>query len=501
MAVEAELKFRVPARNLTGLLRRRIPGAKLSEKSERDLVSTYFDTAKHKLNQRGVTLRVRQDGKTKVQTIKSANGAQFGRDEWETEIKDSAPDLGKTRGTPVEALATRKLGRKLKPVFETSVHRTVVPLRTRRSEIELAIDRGQIVAGHRSSPIEEIELELKSGRPADLFRIAKALEHKSGAELDLRSKSERGFDLLRDSEHHITSAEPIELNPDLSAGEAFRVIGRAAFRHFSANADPVRNGEPEGIHQMRVGLRRLRAAISLFSKILSGAGMERTKTELKWLTTELAPAREIDVFMTENIEPATHDALLRRGGKAIKQEFSERRDEAFARAARAVNSQRYRTLLIDTLQWIEAKQTTATEDAEMLIDKFADRLLRRRVKKARRDGRHLGDMSSRERHKFRIRIKKIRYAVEFFESLYGRKSKQKLLARMSKHLKKSQDALGSLNDFVAHRDMAIDAALHAPRHNARPRAFASGFVVGREDQMVRPLMKVAARQVRALAAF
>jgi inorganic triphosphatase YgiF len=271
MAIEAELKFRVPARNLRGLVRRRIPGARFGEESQRDLVSTYFDTAKHKLKQHGVTLRVRQDGKTNIQTIKSANGAQFGRDEWETEIKDSVPDLDKTSGTPVEALATKKLRRKLQPMFETSVRRTVVPLRTRRSEIELAIDRGRIVAGHRSSPIEEVELELKSGRSVDLFRVAKALEHKSGAELDLRSKSERGYDLLRDEEHDVTCAEPIKLNPDLTAGEAFRVIARAAFRHFSANADPVRNGEAEGIHQMRVGLRRLRAAISLFSKILSGA--------------------------------------------------------------------------------------------------------------------------------------------------------------------------------------------------------------------------------------
>ncbi|MBR0826061.1 CHAD domain-containing protein [Bradyrhizobium manausense] len=499
MGIEAELKFRIPARNLKAL--RRIPGAKFGPRSETDLVSTYFDTANHKLKRRGLTLRVRQNGKTNIQTIKSANGAQFGRDEWETEIKDSAPDLGKAKGTPVEPLATRKLRRKLKPVFETSVHRTTVPLRTRRSEIELAVDRGRITAGRRSSPIEEVELELKSGRPVDLFRIARALQRKSGAELDLRSKAERGYDLLRNSGHPVTAVEPIELKPGLTPGEVFRLIGRAAFRHFSANVDPVRNGDPEGIHQMRVGLRRLRTAISLFSKVLTGAGMESIKTELKWLTSELAPAREIDVFVTENVEPATHDALLHRGGKAIKKEFSARRKAAFARAAKAVNSQRYRSLLIDTLQWIEAKQTVATGDAGARIDEYADDLLRRRIKKARKDGRHLGEMSIPERHKFRIRIKKVRYAIEFLESLYPGKREQRRLARMSKHLKRIQDALGSLNDFAAHREIAVDAALNESRRNGRVRAFASGIVLGREDQAIKPLMKVATREARGLAAF
>jgi inorganic triphosphatase YgiF len=418
MVVETELKFRVPARNLKAVAKSRIPSGKVGERCESDLVSTYFDTGKHKLERHGLTLRVRQDGAKHIQTVKSANGAQFGRGEWETEISGDAPDLGKADGTPLEPLASKKLRRKLKPVFETSVHRITVPVRTRRSEIELAIDRGRIIAGRRSSPIAELELELKSGRPLDLFRVAKALERKSGAELDLRSKSERGYDLVGGKEHQVVFAGTIELEADMEAGEAFRVIARSTVRHFSGNADAVRNGDPEGIHQMRVGLRRLRAAISLFSKLLSGAGTEELKAQLKWLSGELAPAREIDVFVREDIEPVAHDALLRRGGKAIKQQFEAKRDQAFARASKAVNSERFRLLLIDTLQWIESKQMIATEDAGTPVGKFAADVLHRRIRKACKDGRHLDKMSPQERHKFRIRVKKIRYAADFFESFF-----------------------------------------------------------------------------------
>ncbi|MGV7211917.1 CYTH and CHAD domain-containing protein [Bradyrhizobium sp. UFLA05-112] len=500
MAVETELKFRVPVRHCKALANGRMAGGKIGPRSENDLVSTYFDTRKYKLKRHGLTLRVRDDGDKHIQTVKSANGAQFGRGEWETEIKNGAPNLDKVQGTPLEPFASGKLRRKLKPVFETSVHRITLPLRTRRSEIELAIDRGHIVAAQRSSPVEELELELKSGRLVDLFRVARSIERKSQAELDLRSKSDRGYALARGEEHPVLSAESIALNADLRAGEAFRTIGRATARHFSGNADAVRNGDPEGIHQMRVGLRRLRAAISLFSNILSGTGTNRIKQELKWLTNELAPARELDVFVTENIEPATRDLLLRRGGKAIKKEFRARRERAFARAREAVNAPRYRSLLVDTLQWIEADQTIATKDAKAPIGKFAGNLLHRRIRKLRKQGRHLDEMSARERHKLRIRAKKIRYALEFFESLFQSRRERKQMAGLSRHLKKIQNALGSLNDFVAHRDLAVDAALkaRAPRHEGRARAFASGVVLGREDQAVKPLVKVAEREVRGL---
>jgi len=498
MGVEAELKFRVPARDLKTLANWRMPGGKAGELSERDLVSTYFDTARHKLKRHGLTLRVRQTGDKHIQTIKTASGAPYGRGEWETEIEDSRPDLGKADGTPLERLASKKLRRKLRPVFETSVHRITLPVHTRQSEIELAIDRGRLVAGHRSRLIEELELELKSGRPDDLFRVAKAVERKSAAELYLRGKSERGYDLARGKGDQVAFGEPVELNKDMTVGEAFQTIARSALRHFWGNSDAVRNLDPEGVHQMRVGLRRLRAAISLFSKLLPRARTGQVKAELKWLTNELAPAREIDVFVQERIAPAARDLVPRRGRMAIEKEFAAKRAAAHERAREAVNSERCRALLLDVLQWIEIKHGPSREDASIRIGKCAPELLRRRTKKARKKGRNLERLSASERHKFRIGIKKIRYAVQFFESLFGSRSEQKELARLSKHLKRIQDALGSLNDLIAHRRMAADVALKAPPQDRRARAFASGVVLGREDEAARPLMKAAVREVRRL---
>jgi inorganic triphosphatase YgiF len=498
MGLETELKFRVPASSFKILAGGRIPGAQAGQRSENDLVSTYFDTAKHKLKRHGLSLRVRRTGDRHVQTIKMASGGSVGRGEWETEIKNGAPDLAKADGTPLARYASKKLLRKLKPVFETSVHRITLPIRTNGSEIELALDRGTLTAGGRSSPIEELELELKNGRPDDLFWVAKAVERQSSAEVYLRAKAERGYALADGKDDHVVFAEPIELDKKTAAREAFQIIARSAVRHFSGNVDAVRKLDPEGVHQMRVGLRRLRAAISLFSKLLPRPETEKIKTELKWITNELAPAREIDVLAQDEIKPVARDLKPRRGGQAIEKEFADRRTDALECARKAVNSERYRALLVAVLQWIEAKHALSRDDANAPIGRFAVRVLHRRIKKARKDGENLGKLSPRERHKFRIRIKKIRYAIAFFRSLFPGRREQKKLARLSRLLKEIQGTLGSLNDFLAHRKMATDAALTAPPENRRARAFALGVVLGRENEAAKPLMKDAVKRVRGL---
>ncbi len=497
MGVETEIKFRVPKRSLKASSRLTVPGGKVGKRAQSDLLSTYFDTPKQKLKRHGLLLRVRQAGGKHVQTIKETSAVRLGRGEWETEISGRTPDLGQADGTPLQRFAAKKLRRKLKPVFTTKVHRITLPIRTGRGELELAIDRGRIVAGRRASRIEEVELELKSGPPSELFRVAKALERRLAAELCLRAKSDRGYDLVNGKCDQAVFAEPIALETRMRVIEGFQAIARSALRHFSGNADAIRNLDPQGVHQMRVGLRRLRAAISLFSGALSNARTRRIKAELKWLTNELAPARELDVFLEKKISLVAREIIPRRGGKAMAKQFADKRAEALERARKAVNSPRSRALLVDVLEWIEA-QHGRTDATNRGLGEFAAKELDRRIGKARKDAANLQEMTTQERHKLRIRIKKIRYAAEFFESLFRSKRTQRALARLSKRSERIQDALGSLNDFIADRKMAAEAALRAPPQNRRALAFASGIIVGRDEKQVRPLMKAAAKELRAL---
>ena len=335
MGNEIELKFEVAPQDLRKLrAARTLRRGPLKEES---LVSVYFDTPKHKLASNDVTLRVRHNGSKRLQTIKSGgSGGSFRRGEWEKEVKGDVPNLRKARDTALAPLLTKKLKRRLKPVFETHIHRTSVSVRKNRALIEVALDEGQVRAGRRSAPISELELELKRGKPSDIFKLAHEMGKLAPATLSLKSKSERGYDLLENKRAKAAGAAKIRVRRGMSTTDAFRTIGRSVLRHIACNETAVRRSDSEGVHQMRVGLRRLRAAISLFSKLLGDQETERLKSELKWLTGELAPARDLDVYVRNEIEPLRRDAPTRRGMKELTGALTWRRTAAFGKAEAAV---------------------------------------------------------------------------------------------------------------------------------------------------------------------
>ena len=202
----------------------------------------------------------------------------------------------------------------------------------------MALDEGEVRAGRHSAPIGELELELKRGKAGDLFKLAREM---GLAALALSSTSERGYDLIETKRAEAVPAEKIVLQPCMTTADAFPIIGRSILRHISANGVAVTRSDSEGVHQMRVGLRRLRAAISLFSTLLCDKQTERIKSELKWLTGELGPARDLDVYV-RNIEPLRGAALAKRGMKELERALAARRDAAFGRAKTAVASTRFR---------------------------------------------------------------------------------------------------------------------------------------------------------------
>lgn len=196
MAQEIELKLGVePAeiRKVSRLLwlRTAIDGPIKRER----LVSVYFDTPKLKLRRKGIVLRVRHIGKKRVQTIKTVQkggrGA-LGRDEWEHEIAADTPDLMLAKNTALAPLVTKRLRRKLHPVFETIVKRVTVPMQADGTSMEIAVDRGRIEVDGRHEPISEVEIELKHGDPVELTRLAERLAGSLPMSYHPRSKHDRG---------------------------------------------------------------------------------------------------------------------------------------------------------------------------------------------------------------------------------------------------------------------------------------------------------------------
>ena len=487
MGQEIELKLEVPAKTL-GKLKRSL--RRNGQALDKELVSVYFDTAKHKLRRHGLSLRVRRIGDRRVQTVKAKGRSAFGlfeRQKWETPIRSHTPDLRAARRTPLGGLLSKKLAHALRPVFETRVHRTVLPLTPNGSRCELTLDHGDVRAGRKSAPIDEVELELKRGRPADLFSAARDLAKGVPANLAARSKADRGYDLLTGRPIAAVRAPEIALDQRMSTGEAFHAIALGCLFHVAANHPAVRARDCEGVHQMRVGLRRLRAAMAVFSDLLDDPDTARLKRELKWISGELAPARDLDVYVRGSISPLRHSLPDERALDALEKHLDVRRTRAFARAQHAVESARYRAMLLDALGWIENGRWRTTGDEliaalrRRAVTAFArDELARRSRKVGRRAGK-LAKLDPRRRHKLRIAVKKLRYAAQFFAGLYEGRKARKRLGGFERRLKTLQSCLGALNDIRVHRELAEDLVGH---HDAR-RAFAVGLVAGREQTQAR----------------
>ena len=350
MGKETELKFEVAPQDLAKL--RTAPALRQKPQKEEDLLSVYFDTPKQDLARNNVTLRVRHNGDKRFQTVKSA-GSAFRRGEWEHEVEGEFPNLRKARDTPLAPMVTKELKRQLRPIFATRIHRTIVPVNRNGSHIQVALDEGRVRAGRKSAPIVEVELELKRGGASEVFDLARKLTQVVPAKLALKSKAERGYDLVKDKPSQAVHAEEILLQRGMRTSDAFRTIGRSILRHMAANEVAVATADSEGVHQMRVGLRRFRAAISLFAPLFGDNQTERLKSELRWLTGKLATARDLDVYLKSEIQPLRAAAPAKRGMRELEEVIAARRVAAFRKARVAVASQRYRSLLLDTLQWLE----------------------------------------------------------------------------------------------------------------------------------------------------
>ncbi len=501
MGTETELKFDVAPQDLWKLKAARALQQKPPK--EEDLVSVYFDTPKHKLARNGISLRVRHNGDKRVQTIKSEGSkGSFRRGEWEHEIKGDIADFRKVQSTPLAPLLTQKLKRSLEPLSETRIHRTSMSVSKNGSRIEVALDEGEVRAGRQSASISELELELKRGKAGDVFKLAREIAKLVPAKLALKSKSERGYDLIEHKPTQAVCAEKIKLRRGTSTADAFRIIGRSTLRHITANETAVQSSDSEGVHQMRVGLRRLRAAISLFSKLFGDKQTERIKSELNWLETgELSPARDLDVYERGTVAPLRRAAPARRGMKEFENVLLSRRAAAFAKAKAVIHSPRYRSLLLDTLQWLEigdwAKRSHLYGDRP--IERFASDILTRRTKKAKEKVERLRELDTRQRHKLRIAVKKLLYASDFFGHIFtGHKAKRRLSA-FKACMKDLQDHLGALNDIAVHQKLAPKLAAGTRQTKARARAFAASVVSGREQSEIEPLLKAADKDAQNFA--
>lgn len=463
-ATETELKLRVPSAALRTLNAHRLLKGRAAPVLKK-LHTVYFDTPECDLRRQGVVLRVRRDGRRWVQAVKDSGTVRGGlhrRMEIETALSGPFPDCSRiTDARLAEIFASPALRAALAPVFVTEFARRTRLIDFEDAVIEASLDRGEIRGRNKIAPLSELELELKSGPSSRLFELALALVEDVPLQPECRSKAERGYALAFHEQPPPIKATTVMLTADMSVSAAFEAIVWESLRHLQSNEPGVlAGGDPEYLHQMRVALRRLRSAMSVFSAVLPQEAVAALGTELRWLAAALGPARDWDVFMIETVAPiraqfAEHTAL-----SALAREGTRRRNAAARKARRAIASRLYQRLVLKLAAWAAAQGWLAQSDAASRgvlmkpVTEIARELLAARYARVRRRGRRLKHRSATELHRLRIAVKKLRYAAGFFSTLFDAERTRGMLS----HLSRLQTILGTLNDGVTVEDLVRSKA-------------------------------------------
>ena len=493
---EIELKLAMDADTLRRLPRMALlRSLKTDKTSQKTLASTYYDTPDLRLKQAGMALRVRHDGTTYVQTLKAplldakgevkANGGLQHLREFEAARDTPEPDLSLVDDPAIQAFfSTHRIADALEPVFTTDIQRQVVPLAFADSRVELAMDTGRIAANGSEMPISEVELELKSGRSIKLYELAIMLHRKVPFHLEKDSKAARGYNLYRgDAPKPQKASKPI-LEPALTVAQAFERQARACVWQMRANEHPVLDGgDTEGVHQMRVAIRRLRALVTAFKAYVDDETFAYLRDELRWMQQQLGPARDLDVFLEETHAPI-RARLPSTESLARLEDAAERlRAEAYDQARQAVRDPRYTGLLLRLQLWLDTggwrRPVPAGHDdpADAPVTPFARNVLDQRAKKLKKLGKQYRSLSEDDLHEMRIRGKKLRYAGEFFNGLFKRKDTKAYLQA----LEEIQDRLGAINDAATGQELLdrIERRMRADGDGtAEDAANASGLVQG-----------------------
>lgn len=428
------------------------------------LVSTYYDTQRGDLSAEGFSLRLRHEGGRRIQTMKraGAGGSTLMRREEERELKPgerfpAQPDDADF----AEALAP--FAAALTPVSRTTTDRWTSELHYKGARIEAAFDigRAEVFAGAAvaaTGPIAEAEFELLEGRARGLFALTREAARASNGRLRIgaASKAEQAQRLLRPGA--VPPEAPIRLEADDTASDAFAAALAASARRL-ADCQPavIAARAPEGAHQMRVALRRLRAVERLFRKALRCEETENLAARASGFAAKLGPARDWDVFC----EKTMPDVALRAGGgdgfDALAVRAFALRASAWDAAAADIGGLSFQKFLIDLQEVGERRRwkKTAKRAVSKPAKAFARRALDKRLAAVKSAGDALASGANAEmRHDLRIELKKLRYAAQLFRPLFSGAGRKRYLSTIAA----LQDGLGAINDAAVAERLALEAA-------------------------------------------
>ena len=481
-AIEIEL---TPAQMRLAVSTRDVAGFVCGRSQTGKQRSVYFDTRDRALRAAGMSLSVRPSGDGWVQTLTSehdAPSAAPGRSEIEATVGSGKPDIAAIAGKATRHKLAEAAGEaRLVPVFDVALTRTSRGLATEAGdEIELILDKGVVSSGKRKESFNRARVTLKTGNPSALVTLASSMAVGEAPELSSRSMADRGY-RLADAQQGTpqggaVKARPSPIDPDMTAGEAMSAICGAAVAHILQNWSAVLEGDdPEAVHQLRVGLRRLRSALRILRGAADEPGFGVIGEKGRDLGVSVGRLRDVDVLLSDIVTPLAGTSQVAKGISDLRRSLSSERAKLRGEVLDALATREASRFRIELAVLPYLVSHAGREDAKPLrqpVPRFAHKALRKLLERATKRGRRLDELSIEERHELRKAMKSLRYGIDFFAPLYPAGEIKHLLSAAAD----LQDVLGYLNDVALAEQLMTFPTPEAARSGGM--AHAIGAVIG-----------------------
>ncbi len=461
---EFELKFEVPPASLE-----RLKTVVLAGKPKRQrLRAHYFDTAEGDLTKHGISVRVRLEGRQWVQTAKGKTSSPSERLEHNVDLSGqkttSVPkiDLARHAGTPVgeviakalslgAGLALNEAANETAPelvlLYATDVQRTAMRMEYRDAVVEIALDQGRVFTKAYSADLCELEFELKQGAPTDAVELARQWCNEHGLWLNVITKSMKGQRLGSTFSAGVaTKAVAPEFPRNASAATMISAVLRSCLQQILPNASELASGSStdavvDQVHQLRVGIRRMRTALRELKGIDSlvdniDPGWEITLAEVFEQLGHHRDHSQLELVFQPQLESA--------GGPTIVFASSEKKSPNIGALLRAPAFQDVMLALIAMAHNDETSKSSANHSARSEIRKMLKLRLKKLRSQALKDGKKFLTLNEEHQHRVRKRLKRLRYLSEFSAPFFQSAKVEAFTAA----LKPAQEALGLYNDEV-----------------------------------------------------
>lgn len=451
MAIETELKLSLSLESLH-LLKTHpwLRSLSIKRAVTHKLYSIYFDTSDLQLRNKRMALRLRRVGKLWVQTLKGRGSVQAGlhsRSEWETPVASEALDFEAIKA--IGGQLPHGVHKNLSPVFVTNFSRSLRLVSFEGAEIEISLDSGEIRANDKTHPISELELELKSGEPQQLFRFALVLLDIVPLQIEQTNKAQFGYRLWQestgleaDANFQVAKAQYVQLTKSMNVKDTLQALIWTCLQHLQANVPgAIRKLDKEYLHQVRVALRRLRVVLAMTAKMHDDVELNSLREEVAELTVVLGRLREWDVFVTQTLVPISTRLSQHAGLTELIKASETMRVQHHVSVERKLNSSDFQRLLLHFGLWMFGGYWQQIFESPLSLSDFARRMLDKRSLQITKLGPLINSRDDRQLHQFRIACKKLRYSVEMFGTLFGQ-AKHYLAA-----LADLQEITGTLNDI------------------------------------------------------